>query len=453
MKKFYDILPKWIFAITLSLILVFNVNSSIAFALSNGLQDGLTYATSNAYNNGITVKYSGGVYIGETSMPLFGYGYLNDDGYKIAKNLYFSVYVLDEEDGVLEGEASLNDSYSKYINNAHAFTNFANVKENIIHLETSKVTSDKEKVTFKISSNEELDSVKSAYLPKIHQWGSITLWFDLDKNKEGIADKYLYENIIVLNPSQLEEVAKTGTVNGIFIPRLRDIVCNYLGYEVTDVLTEDADNTTNDDVTEITTENSEDTLYNWDTDYKVTDNTYDQTNNISSNQETEQTETEISSDETTEQTETEISSDITTEQIEDEAIAIPTSSKVMINNVETAFNAYNINDNNYFKLRDIAYELNGTQSQFDIVWDNDKKAINMLSNTPYSGGKETLENNNESKLCSVNNSDVYLDGELINCESYVIDGSNYFKLRDLSEIFDFDVNWNNETKSIEISTK
>jgi hypothetical protein len=40
--------------------------------------------------------------------------------------------------------------------------------------------------------------------------------------------------------------------------------------------------------------------------------------------------------------------------------ASPTSSTVLVNGKNVAFDAYNINGNNYFKLRDLAYTLNGT---------------------------------------------------------------------------------------------
>jgi len=43
-------------------------------------------------------------------------------------------------------------------------------------------------------------------------------------------------------------------------------------------------------------------------------------------------------------------------------IAKPTASTVYLNSEETAFEAYNINGNNFFKLRDLAYALNGTEN-------------------------------------------------------------------------------------------
>ena len=47
--------------------------------------------------------------------------------------------------------------------------------------------------------------------------------------------------------------------------------------------------------------------------------------------------------------------------------AKPTESNVLVNGVSKSFDAYNINGSNYFKLRDLAYVLNGTEKQFEIT--------------------------------------------------------------------------------------
>jgi len=45
----------------------------------------------------------------------------------------------------------------------------------------------------------------------------------------------------------------------------------------------------------------------------------------------------------------------------------PTASDVLVNGEIIAFDAYNISDSTYFKLRDIAYVLNGTEKQFEVL--------------------------------------------------------------------------------------
>ncbi|MEG0798795.1 MAG: WG repeat-containing protein, partial [Acidaminococcaceae bacterium] len=49
--------------------------------------------------------------------------------------------------------------------------------------------------------------------------------------------------------------------------------------------------------------------------------------------------------------------------------AISSAQKVTVNGKDVAFDAYNINGNNYFKLRDLAFALSGSEKQFDVGWD------------------------------------------------------------------------------------
>ncbi|MFQ9126370.1 MAG: hypothetical protein ACLR4Z_05710 [Butyricicoccaceae bacterium] len=44
---------------------------------------------------------------------------------------------------------------------------------------------------------------------------------------------------------------------------------------------------------------------------------------------------------------------------------------------------YNINDNNYYKLRDVAWILNGTGSRFNVTWDGANNRILLSPNAPY----------------------------------------------------------------------
>ena len=63
--------------------------------------------------------------------------------------------------------------------------------------------------------------------------------------------------------------------------------------------------------------------------------------------------------------------------------ATPTAATVMVDGRVVAFDAYNIDGNNYFKLRDLAYTLNGTAKQFSVEWDGDNNAINLTGGKAY----------------------------------------------------------------------
>lgn len=130
-----------------------------------------------------------------------------------------------------------------------------------------------------------------------------------------------------------------------------------------------------------------------------------------------------------------------------------TASKVIVDGVQTEFEAYNINDNNYFKLRDIAMAISGTQKQFGVYWDGEKNAISLMSGHPYTPvGGELEKGDGASKDSVMSTSVLYKDDKTISLGAYNISGNNYFKLRDLGEAFDFDVSWDADNNCIMIDT-
>ena len=123
--------------------------------------------------------------------------------------------------------------------------------------------------------------------------------------------------------------------------------------------------------------------------------------------------------------------------------ATPTSSKVLVDGNELEITAYNINDNNYFKLRDIAQVINGTTKQFDIGWDGQVNAISLTSNKTYNpvGGELSVTGDNLEKTAYPTSSTIYLNGEVVNLVVYNIGGNNYFKLRDIAATMNFGITW------------
>lgn len=133
--------------------------------------------------------------------------------------------------------------------------------------------------------------------------------------------------------------------------------------------------------------------------------------------------------------------------------ALPTSSKVLVNGKDVSFEAYNIEGNNYFKLRDVALTVNGTEKQFGVEWDGIKQAINLTSNSVYQTiGGEMAKGDGTTKNGLLNSSPIYKDGVDIQLKAYNISGNNYFKLRDLAQAFNIGVTWDNTTQTIEIDT-
>ena len=129
--------------------------------------------------------------------------------------------------------------------------------------------------------------------------------------------------------------------------------------------------------------------------------------------------------------------------------AVSTSSSIFVNDERLYINGYNINGNNYFKLRDLAEALSGTSSRFDVVWNGEINQIELKTQQEYSG-EETLGNSwsLSEKTAVESSAALYIDGAEVDVEAYNIEDNNYYKLRDLGERIPFDVYWNEEQNSV-----
>ncbi len=136
------------------------------------------------------------------------------------------------------------------------------------------------------------------------------------------------------------------------------------------------------------------------------------------------------------------------------ATAAPTSSAVLVNGTPVKFQAYTINGNNYFKLRDLAMALRGSSKPFEVRWDSSDNAIIMLSGVPYTpvGRELTSTGDAGSREANLTTSRVYLNGGEIFLTAYLIGGNNYFRLRDVGRALDFGVIWDGAANTIRIDT-
>nr|WP_209467468.1 stalk domain-containing protein [Symbiobacterium terraclitae] len=140
-------------------------------------------------------------------------------------------------------------------------------------------------------------------------------------------------------------------------------------------------------------------------------------------------------------------------EAQSEAVAaVPTPSTVLVNGEAVAFEAYNIDGYNYFKLRDLAAALSGSAKQFEVTWDEEKNAINLVSGTAYTpvGGELTASGEAAAQQATPTTAKVYVNGAEVEVTAYNIGGYNYFKLRDIAKAIDFGVTWDAETSTIGI---
>lgn len=133
--------------------------------------------------------------------------------------------------------------------------------------------------------------------------------------------------------------------------------------------------------------------------------------------------------------------------------AEPNTSTVLVNSESIAFDAYNIDGNNYFKLRDIAYVLSGTEKRFEVGWDSASNVISLTSGQAYTAvGGEMKGKETGMKTPTATTSIITLDGRPVTFRAYTIEGNNYFKLRDIGQAFDFEIDWDSASNTIIIDT-
>lgn len=136
------------------------------------------------------------------------------------------------------------------------------------------------------------------------------------------------------------------------------------------------------------------------------------------------------------------------------AVAKPSSDKVSVNGKLVSPQVYNIDGYNYFKLRDVAKSFAGSMGEFNVGWDSAAQKIKVERWTPYNGSVVIEPSADRSVKTAVPNNDfVNVDGmTYVYQKAYTIDGYNYFKLRDLTQVHDFWIFWDAETKTIGVDS-
>lgn len=134
--------------------------------------------------------------------------------------------------------------------------------------------------------------------------------------------------------------------------------------------------------------------------------------------------------------------------------AQPVNSSITVNEHPIALQAYNIDGDDYFKLRDLAMALNEKGKQFNVAWDEANKAILIISKAPYSpvGGELASSGGTSDVSAVLSSATVCLDGKEISLTAYTINGNNYFKPCDVGQALNFGVTRDESGNTIKIDT-
>ncbi len=112
---------------------------------------------------------------------------------------------------------------------------------------------------------------------------------------------------------------------------------------------------------------------------------------------------------------------------------------------------YNIEGNNYLKLRDIAYMAKDTEKQFSVNWNRKKQLTSLVTGATYHADGSELSPAlalHAKEIAIKSKSRLEIDGKLVELESYIINNVFYFKLKDLARELFFDADWDDNCRQI-----
>lgn len=129
------------------------------------------------------------------------------------------------------------------------------------------------------------------------------------------------------------------------------------------------------------------------------------------------------------------------------------TAKISVNGNPVDMSGIYVNGNNYYKIRDIAMVLSTGVNRFSISWDDVNSAISITTGKKYVpvGGELSGEKDITNSVIEKNDAKIIVNGQAYIVDAYNIDGNNYFKIRDLSELVGFNVGWDNSTNTVTIS--
>jgi hypothetical protein len=132
---------------------------------------------------------------------------------------------------------------------------------------------------------------------------------------------------------------------------------------------------------------------------------------------------------------------------------ITSTQQVAVNGQTVDCDRYVIEGYNYFKLRDIAAMLMGTDGEFAIDFDLASQTIYVTTGQTYTKvGGELNANHAPASTATSSSWSLMVDGKRAELTAYAINGNNYFKLRDLGSAIGFQVDYISQTNTAAITT-
>ncbi len=131
----------------------------------------------------------------------------------------------------------------------------------------------------------------------------------------------------------------------------------------------------------------------------------------------------------------------------------PSLEQVQVDGEEKDLKIYTIKGENFFKLRDVAALLNGTDAQFSVEYLPDVMTVSLEKGESYDTIPGDLEKPEEDKKDALHHPQLLVvDGEEAGVDSYQIENANYYRMYDLGELLNFGVAYNEADHILMISS-
>lgn len=127
---------------------------------------------------------------------------------------------------------------------------------------------------------------------------------------------------------------------------------------------------------------------------------------------------------------------------------------VYLDNKKVEIQGYNIDGSNYFKLRDVAAVLKDSEVGFNVNFNEDTQGIiidRFSKYTPLSS--DLIKSSSNDIQIQESFQQARVDMDKVKFNGYLINGNNYFKLRDLGKNLGFVVDYNDTDRQVLIKSK
>ena len=125
--------------------------------------------------------------------------------------------------------------------------------------------------------------------------------------------------------------------------------------------------------------------------------------------------------------------------------------KVTLNGAPVTIYGYNIDGENYFKLRDLAAVLKDTEAKFGVEY---KDGVVTLKDKEDYKVLDTDQKEVEAEAEAMPTNDKVLVGDkALEAKAFKINGNNYYRLRDLGKALEFGVDYDEATNTVLLTDK